>query len=145
MSLATVGNMPQILAIEAALKQCEQAEYKVEHYQIEGVYVRVLHLKAGTVLTGKVHKKEHISILAHGTIQVADKDKSGTISAPYVMVDRPGIMRVGHAVTDVTFINVLRTDKTDIAEIEAEAVCNTVEEFEQLWGEKWHSLEQQQA
>jgi len=46
------------------------------------------------------------------------------------MVDLPGIKRAGYAVTDVTFINVIRTDLESLGDIEQEAVCDTFEEYE---------------
>lgn len=124
--------MPDILAIEKILLACEQVELPIEHYQIKGVYVRSMFIPAGTVLTGKIHNTEHISILAQGTIRVCNGIDSKTISAPFIMVDQPGVKRIGYAETDVTFINVMRSDKTDIAELEAELVSDTFEQYEQL-------------
>lgn len=124
--------MPDILNIEQHIASMEQDTlHTVEHYQIDGVYVRALKMKAGTVLTGKIHKKEHISILAHGEIAVADANDVKRIKAPYIMIDKPGIKRLGYCLSDVTFINVLRTDKTEIPDIEQEAVCDTFEEYDQ--------------
>lgn len=129
-NLATTGNMPQILAAEEALKGLPQVEFDLEHYVIPGVYCRVLHIPAGVALTGKIHLKEHISILAAGELLVADADKNVRIKAPKVMIDRPGIKRLGYAVTDCTFINVLATDKTEIEEIEKESVVNSFDEYD---------------
>lgn len=128
--MALVGNMPEILAAEDALKEMEQVDLQLEHYIIPGVYCRVLHIPAGVALTGKIHLKEHISILAAGEILVADADKEVYIKAPKVMIDRPGIKRLGYAITDCTFINVLATDKQDVEEIEKESVVSTFDEYD---------------
>lgn len=106
-------------------------EFDVSHYQIDGVYVRSLFIPAGMVLTGKIHNHEHIAILAQGTIRVHNGEEYKEISAPYICIEKAGIKRIGYALTDCTFINVIRTDLTDIAEIENEAVSTTFEEFEQ--------------
>lgn len=131
MNLALQGLTPQIVALESQMRAmgCTN-DLPVEHYQIEGVYVRSLFIPQGTVLTGKIHNKENIAILAHGTIRINRGDKMVTLSAPQIMVDKAGVKRVGLAITDCTFINVCRTDKIDIAEIEEELVCDTFEEFE---------------
>jgi quercetin dioxygenase-like cupin family protein len=105
-------------------------DFDVEHYQIDGVYVRSLFITAGMVLTGKIHNHEHIAILAQGTIRVYNGEEYKEISAPCTWVERAGIKRLGYALTDCTFINVIRTDLKDIADIENEAVSNTFEEFE---------------
>jgi hypothetical protein len=122
--------MPDILRIEEALKLLPTGDHFLEHFQIPGVYVRVLHIPAGTALTGKIHKTKHISILAHGEILIANKDSATRMTAPRVMIDEPGTKRLGYAVTDVTFINVLRTDIESVEQIENQLVCDTFEQYE---------------
>jgi len=130
-ALALAGNMPEILALEKVLLTLEQVECPVSHYHIDGVYVRSMFIPAGTVLTGAIHNKENVSILAQGTIRVTNGTESKVITAPYIMVDQAGIKRLGVAETDVTFINVLRTDLTDINELEQELVSQNFEDYEQ--------------
>lgn len=129
--LALQGNMPEILALEKIILTLEQVECPISHYQIEGVYCRSMFIPAGTVITGAIHNKENISILAQGTIRVTNGTESKLISAPYIMVDQPGIKRLGVSETDVTFINIWRTDTTDLDEIEKEIRSETFEEYEQ--------------
>jgi hypothetical protein len=123
--------MPDILAAEEILKTMPPAKLDLEHYVIPGVYCRVLHIPADTAVTGKIHLKQHISILASGELYVADGETSKHIKGPLVMIDKPGIKRFVVTVTDCTFINVLATDKTDIDEIEAECVVDNFDEFEE--------------
>lgn len=130
-NLALQGNMPKILALEKVLLTLEQVDCPVTHYHIEGVYVRSMFIPAGTVLTGAIHNKENISILAQGSIRVTNGTESVLITAPHIMVDKPGIKRLGVSETDVTFINVLRTDLTDIDELEKELVSQSFEEYDQ--------------
>lgn len=134
--LTGTGYMPHILAIEqkmieaAASNPSIQFEPKITHYQIEGVYVREMFIPAGTLLTGKVHNKENISILSQGEIKIATGEYFTYIKAPHVMIDPPGTKRIGYAVTDCTFTNVFRTDTTDIKELEAEITSDSFEDFE---------------
>lgn len=107
-------------------------ELPVEHYQIEGVYARSLFIPAGMCAVGKIHNHEHIAILAQGTMRIFDEE----FTAPFICITPAGTKRAVYAVTDCTFINVIRTDLTEIADIEAEAVSDTFEEFEErklLW------------
>lgn len=133
-ALTESGFMPQILAIEKIMHRCESkvTELPLEHYFIDGVYVRSLFIPAGMVLTGKIHNKENISILAQGEISITNGTDVKTIKAPHIMVDKPGVKRLGYAVSDCTFINVIRTDLTDIEEIEKELVSDTFEQYENL-------------
>lgn len=114
--------------LENALREMPNhvTEMPVEHYQIEGVYCRSLFIPAGMCAVGKVHNHEHIAILAQGTMRLFDEE----FTAPYICITPAGTKRAVYAVTDCTFINVIRTDLTEITEIEAEAVSSTFEEFE---------------
>ena len=123
--------MPEILRIEKVLLNEVQVDCPVKHYQVDGVYVRSMFIPAGTILTGKIHNFENIAILAQGTIRVSNGTDSYILTAPHVMVDKPGVKRIGYAETDVTFITVHKTANTEIDDIEKELVSATFEEYEQ--------------
>ena len=129
--LAAIGNMPEILQIEEQILQLPQVDCPVQHYQIPGVYARSMFIPAGTVLTGKIHNFESIAILAKGTIRITNGTDSYVISEGHIMVDQPGVKRLGYTETDVVFITVHRTDNTEIEAIEDELVSATFEEYEQ--------------
>ena len=107
-----------------------QIESPPKHYQVEGVYVRSLFIPAGCLLTGKIHNKESIGILAQGKLRITNGEDSFVVEAPYVTVDKPGIKRLGYAETDCTFLTVHRTDSVTLEAMEDELVSNTFEEFE---------------
>jgi len=130
-NLAELGTMPEILRIEKEMREFPSLTLPVEHYQIDGVYVRSLFLPAGTLLTGKIHNFENIAILAQGTIRVSNGTDAYVLTAPHIMVDKPGVKRIGYAETDVTFITVHKTANTEIDDIEKELVSDTFEEYEQ--------------
>lgn len=97
-----------------------KAEMPVTHTLIEGVYTRSLFIPAGTLLVGKIHLKECVNIVAMGDISVLTETGSGRFKAGHSAVSQPGIQKVGYAHKDTVFINVFRTDETDISKIEAE-------------------------
>jgi len=130
-NLAELGTMPEILRIEQELLQMPQVELPIEHYQIDGVYARSMFIPAGTILTGKIHNFESIAILAKGRIRITNGTESYIISEGHIMVDKPGVKRLGYAETDVVFITVHRTDNTEIEAIEKELVSATFEEYKQ--------------
>jgi hypothetical protein len=130
-NLAELGTMPDILRIEQEIREMPQVTCPVEHYQVDGVYVRSMFIPAGTILTGKIHNFENIAILAQGTIRVSNGTDSYILTAPHIMVDKPGVKRIGYAETDVTFITVHKTANTEIDDIEKELVSATFEEYEQ--------------
>lgn len=133
--LALQGNMPEILALESwMLANVDQEEQlkttELNHYRIPGVYARELKLKAGTVLTGKIHNFESIGILAQGRMRILTSSGAFIVEAPYVTVDQPGIKRLGVCETDCTFVSIHRTDAEELSDIEDELVSDTFEEFE---------------
>jgi len=130
-NLAELGTMPEILRIEQELLKMPQVELPIEHYQIDGVYARSMFIPAGTILTGKIHNFESIAILAKGRIRITNGTDSYIISEGHIMVDQPGVKRLGYAETDVVFITVHRTDNTEIEAIEKELVSATFEEYQQ--------------
>ena len=130
-NLAELGTMPEILRIEKEILTMPQVTLPVEHYQVDGVYVRSMFIPAGTILTGKIHNFENIAILAQGTIRVSNGTDAYVLTAPHIMVDKPGVKRIGYAETDVIFITVHKTANTEIDDIEKELVSDTFEEYEQ--------------
>jgi hypothetical protein len=137
--LATTGNMPKILELEALMKAMPQVDSPAEHYHLSGVYCRSLFIPKGCLLTGKIHNHESIGILAQGTLRITNGETSTVVTAPYITVDKPGIKRLGYAETDCTFITVHRTDLDSIDAIEEALVSDSFEEYElktqQLIGE----------
>lgn len=133
--LATQGNMPEILALESWIKANVDQEALLEttelnHYRIPGVYARELKLKAGTILTGKIHNFESMGILSQGRMRILTSEGAKIVEAPYVTVDKPGIKRLGVCETDCTFVSIHRTDAETIEDIEDELVSDTFEQFE---------------
>jgi len=112
----------QIVRLEDAMRQLPQMDLPPEHFFAEGLYARVLNIPAGTLLTGKVHRREHVNILAAGEITVWTEDGMRRIAAPHIMVSRPGTKRVGYAHTDTTWITVHATKCTDPQAAEDELV-----------------------
>ena len=134
-NLATQGNMPEILALESWIKANVDQEALLEttelnHYRIPGVYARELKLKAGTILTGKIHNFESMGILSQGRMRILTSEGAKIVEAPYVTVDKPGIKRLGVCETDCTFVSIHRTDAETIEDIEDELVSDTFEQFE---------------
>lgn len=121
----------EIETLEAALKDCPQIDLPLGHFQIPGVYVRAMLIPKDTVLTGKIHNHECISIVAKGDISVKTRDGLTRLNAGWIGVSEAGIKRAGFAHEDTVFITVHRTDQTDLAAIEAELVSESFEEFTQ--------------
>jgi hypothetical protein len=107
-----------VRTLQALMLQYPQAELPTTHLFADGMYARILPRPAGTLIVGKVHKHEHFYIVTKGSVQVGEQ----IYRAGDVIVSQPGTKRAVLALEDSICMTVHRTDKTDLAEIEAELV-----------------------
>lgn len=98
-------------------------EPRIEHEVTGGMYLRKLFIPKGTVLVGKVHLKPCHNVVAKGEITVLTETGCQRIGAGFTGMSSPGSQKVGLTHEDTVFINVFRTDKTTLEEIEAEIAC----------------------
>lgn len=109
-------------ALQALMVQMPQAELETFHYWADGMYARVVPRLKDTLIVGKVHLREHFYIVAQGRVRVTGGDEVVDLAAPSIVVSKPGTKRAVLALEDSVCLTVHRTDKTDLAEIEAELV-----------------------
>jgi quercetin dioxygenase-like cupin family protein len=86
------------------------------------MYCRELFRPAGTVIVGKVHKKEHFYIVMSGEVTIVGNGKRERVKAPKIFVCQPGTKRAVYAHEDSVCITVHRTSETDLEKIEADLV-----------------------
>lgn len=100
-----------------------QVDIPIVHHFAHGVYGREMRVPAGVTFTGKIHKTEHLNVLAQGTMVI--KSTTGMdelVSAPYIFVAPANTKRAGHTITDCVFLNVHGTHETDLEKIEDEFI-----------------------
>lgn len=95
-----------IQVVESILLQHPQTAIEPVHHFADGIYAREITIPAGTVLTGKIHRTEHLNILSKGEITVWTEDGMKRIEAPFTMVSRPGTKRVGYAHTECVWTTI---------------------------------------
>lgn len=111
-----------IQRFERLLLDQPQVEIEPTHYFAKGLYARQITIPAGTVVTGKLHRTEHLNLLVQGEITVWTEDGMQRLTAPQVIVSKPGTKRVGYAHTDTVWITVHAIEETDIAAIESQLI-----------------------
>lgn len=104
-------------------------DMRVEHEFVDGMYVRRLHIPAGTLLVGKIHRKDCINFVESGDISVMTEHGARRIQAGFVGTSRAGICKLGYAHADTVFVNVFRTEAETVEAVEQEIAC---EDFEAL-------------
>lgn len=122
-SLAGESMQAKVARLSKAMRAMPQAEgLETEHYFVPGMYCRKLARKAGVVIEGKVHKAPHFFLCAAGEILVLTDDGKRTLKAGDVIECHPGTKRITVALVDSVGVTIHKTDKTDLAEIEAELI-----------------------
>ena len=119
--LAAIRNpsRAKILALENEMvKQPGQLDLDVQHYFSGGLYARELFIPKGTLLTGRVHKTDHLNFLMKGDIEVMTDTGIKRLTAPAIIPAKAGIKRVGYAYEDSIWVSVHATEETDMDRVE---------------------------
>lgn len=95
-----------------------------------GLYTRTLFIPKGCELVGKIHRKPCVNIVAKGDITIMTETGMLRVQAGYSVTSPAGIQKIGYAHEDTIFINVFRTDETDIGAIEKDLICENFEALE---------------
>lgn len=102
-----------------ALPKEQQVFFDTLHDLSGGIYARTIFIPAGTRLTGAIHNKDHINVVV-GDITVLTEDGPQRLTGHFVLPTRAGMKRAGIAHADTIWTTLVRTDLTNIEEIEDE-------------------------
>lgn len=130
---ATPVTRDQILELEDAIRGLEQIDFEplTKHYFADGVYLRELLIPAGVVVTGKIHRSRHLTIICSGTVRITTENGVEEFTGPAVFVSEPGMKKAAFAITDTVVMNPHPTESTDLEEIEKEFIAPSFEALEQ--------------
>jgi hypothetical protein len=90
------------------------------HHFAKGIYAREIRIPAGTLLTGKIHKTQHLNVISAGYISVyCEGEPVRHVRAPFTFVAEPGTRRVGYAHEDTVWTTIHASEETDLVKLEA--------------------------
>ncbi len=114
----------RIERLEEHLVQHPQVEIPAVHRFAAGMYCREITIPADTLMTGKVHRAEHVSIMLSGDMTVLTEEGMRRVQGPQVFISPAGTKRVGYAHSEVRWVTVHLNadDGTDVALIESRLV-----------------------
>lgn len=122
-----------IIKFENALLQLpeeQKIELEVKHYHANGVYAREMHLPINTMLSGAIHKYDHICILQKGKIAVVDEFNGKTeLTAPEIFISKAGVKRAIFAVEESIFITCHLCKETEEDKIWQQLVSKTYQDY----------------
>lgn len=114
--------MNNIERLQQAVATLPQVELETRHYWADGLYCRELLRPAGTVIVGKVHRKEHLYMVISGEVTVVDESGSRRLKAPTILVSKPGTKRAVFAHVDSICCTVHATALRELEAIEQELI-----------------------
>jgi hypothetical protein len=107
--------------LEAIVGAMEQVDLNTSHALSGGLYARTIYIPAGVTLVGCTHKKDHVNVII-GDISVSTDEGLARFTGHHVIECKAGHKRHGYAHSDTAWTTIVRTDLTDLAEIENECV-----------------------
>lgn len=115
----------RINKLETEMLTKEQVSCPVYHRFGDGLYLREVHIPAGTVAVGHHQNFEHTNILLKGRVTMFNGDGSTTeLAAPMVFQGKPG-RKIGFIHEDMIWINVYATEEQDIDALETRYLTKT--------------------
>lgn len=92
----------------------------LKHWLAPGIYAREIHLPAGTVVVGKIHRHRHFNIISQGRVTCYTEFGLEHHEAPASFISEPGTKRVVVTHEDAiwTTIHPNPTDETDVSKLE---------------------------
>lgn len=125
----------KVFAFEALSKQHPQIDLKVINYFSHGVYARELHIPAGIILTGEIHKYENLNILSKGEMRVLTENGMENVSAPFTIVSPPGTKRIAYTLTDCIWTTIHGTFEKDLDKIKEHFIASSEQEYLEFCGQ----------
>jgi hypothetical protein len=107
----------------------DHMELDVKHSFAPGMYIREMFIPKGTFIVGKVHRTECINICPMGDIEIVTEAGDMRVTAPFNAVSAAGTQKIGFAREDTIWINVFRTEETDIETLERELAYSDAEAY----------------
>jgi len=120
----------KILGMEAFMLEQEQVEIPVTHHFSKGIYAREITAPAGVIMTGMVHKHEHLNIMSKGEVSVLTEDGIKRFKAPCTFVSQPGTKRIGYVHEEMVWTTIHATNETDLEKLETELVTLSFEDVD---------------
>lgn len=122
----------RVHSFETLMKEAPQLKLAVFHHFSPGIYCRELHIPAGVITTGKIHKFACLNIMSQGERSTLIGDQVIRIKAPFIHTAPPGTKRISFTHEDSVWITVHEnpTEERDTDELERMLVADSEEEYE---------------
>ena len=126
LSTDTISHTQKMDRFEASMATLPQVHLPLVHRFTDGMYIREIHMRAGTVVTSRTHKTNHPFVLSKGVCDVLDEQGNiERLSAPHTGITSAGTRRVLVILEDAVWTTFHVTNKKDPDEIADEITEST--------------------
>ena len=103
----------------------------IEHFFMQGVYIRKMTMFKGTAVIGAIHKHKHMCFLLSGYLTVTDENGTKDYEAPCYVEAPAGSKRVIFAHEDSVWVNVYPnpTNTRDLKKLEETIIVENYDKF----------------
>lgn len=117
----TINIINKVGTLESIMQDLPQADIPTTHDFMGGMYARTIYLKKGMLLTGAIHLTDHLNIVT-GDITIAGESGQKRYTGTHIVPSKAGTKRVGLVHEDTTWTTILKTNLTEVNEIESTLV-----------------------
>jgi hypothetical protein len=118
--------------LELAMQDYEPVDCPLTHTFTPKVYTRTIFMKAGSLITSRVHRTRHQFVIMAGVVMVKVKDGEWKqLAAPYNGITEPGTRRILYILEDCVWMTIHYTEIQPEDESE-ESVLEAVRQIEDL-------------
>ena len=116
----------------------DSKQIPIEHFFMDGVYVRKMTMFKDTVVIGAIHKHLHMCFLLQGHLSVVSESGTKEYIAPCYIVAEPGEKRVLYSHEDSCWYNTHKNPNNtqDVRELEKQIVALSYEEYNEYINNK---------
>jgi hypothetical protein len=104
--------------------------FPLEHEFADGIYKRTIHVPAGALVVGMIHRYAHFCVITKGTVSVLTEDGAFRREAPFMFLSPAGAKRLVFHHTDTDWTTFHATHETDVAKIEQQIISPNFEALE---------------
>tara|TARA_R110002096_G_scaffold50573_2_gene132619 strand:+ start:975 stop:1472 length:498 start_codon:yes stop_codon:yes gene_type:complete len=116
----------------------DSKEIPIEHFFMDGVYIRKMTMFKDTVVIGAIHKHLHMCFLLEGHLSVVSESGTKEYIAPCYIIAEPGEKRVLYSHEDSCWYNTHKNPRNtkDVRSLEKEIVALSYEEYNEYINNK---------
>ena len=110
--------------------------FLLDHEFADGIYKRTIHVPAGTLVVGMIHRYAHFCCITKGKVSVLTEDGAFVREAPFMFKSPAGAKRLVYHHSDTDWTTFHATRETDVEKIEHAIIAPTFDALECAGGVK---------